>query len=114
PDDCVIPTKDVPNGEETRNDGKAADSRAITNSLSLSPLRHDRLTTPIVLEPPRTWVPGLTVTSAPAGNNTSTREPNRIRPINSPFSTESPTFFQHTMRRAITPAICVKTNFTSS
>ena len=46
-------------------------------------------------------VSGLTVTSVPAGKSTSTRDPNRIKPTSSPFSTKSPTFFQHTIRRAI-------------
>src|SRR2546427_6395597 len=63
---------------------------------------------PMGVDPPRTRAPFRTVTSVPAGKSTSTREPNRINPINSPFATVSPTSFQHMTRRAIIPAICVR------
>ena len=61
------------------------------------------------LSPPFTFSPRLTATAVFKGNQTSTREPKRIRPINSPRATVSPSSFQHITRRAMAPAICLKT-----
>ena len=49
------------------------------------------------------------VDPAPAGNITSTREPNLISPTRSPRQHGSPVFLVKTMRRASNPAICLKT-----
>src|SRR6266478_896368 len=61
------------------------------------------------LDPPFTLSPTLTTISAVLGTHTSTRDPNRTRPIRSPRATLAPTFFQETTRRAINPAICLNT-----
>src|SRR5207248_4668751 len=63
----------------------------------------------IRLEPPFTFSPTFTRISAPFGSQTSTREPNRTSPMRSPHTTCSPCFFQETTRRAMSPAICLKT-----
>src|SRR5205823_10273297 len=63
----------------------------------------------IRLEPPFTFSPTFTRISAPFGSQTSTREPNRTSPMPSPHTTCSPCFFQETTRRAMSPAICLKT-----
>ena len=63
-----------------------------------------------ILSPPFTICPCLTTTSASIGSQMSTREPNRIIPTRSPRATVSPSRFQHSTRRAMAPAICLKTN----
>ena len=47
---------------------------------------------PMRVLPPLTRSPTATVASVPAGNNTSTRDPNRISPTSSPLPTVSPDF----------------------
>src|ERR1700730_2681491 len=61
------------------------------------------------LTPPDTCWPGRATISASCGSQTSVREPNRISPIRSPNFTVSPGAFQQTTRRAMAPAICLKT-----
>src|ERR1035438_6194668 len=61
------------------------------------------------LDPPFTWSPRATRIWASRGTHRSTREPNRTKPIRSPRCTMSPAFFQQTTRRAMRPAICLKT-----
>src|ERR1700730_18001423 len=61
------------------------------------------------LTPPDTCWPGRARISASCGSQTSVREPNRISPIRSPNFTLSPGAFQQTTRRAMAPAICLKT-----
>ena len=62
-----------------------------------------------MLSPPFTFCPRFTTTCDSRGSHTSTREPKRIRPTRSPSETSSPSCFQHITRRAIAPAICLKT-----
>src|SRR5690349_11099504 len=59
------------------------------------------------LEPPLTFCPTFTRSSASWGSQRSTREPKRTRPTRSPRATVSPGFFQETTRRATQPAICL-------
>src|ERR1039457_4234411 len=63
----------------------------------------------ITLDPANTRTPCCTVISHSGPNSTSTRDPNLIRPTRSPFATRSPGCLLNTMRRAIRPAICLKT-----
>ena len=60
------------------------------------------------LEPPFTWSPTFTRRSESRGSQRSAREPKRTRPMRSPRATRSPSFFQQTTRRAMSPAICLK------
>src|SRR5271155_2764415 len=62
----------------------------------------------ITLSPPFRCCPRWTSTCVSRGNQTSTREPKRIRPTRSPITTSCPSSFQHITRRAIAPAICLK------
>ena len=60
------------------------------------------------LAPPLTRWPTFTRNSASAGRITSTRDPNLIRPMRWPRSSVSPSCTLNTMRRASSPAICLK------
>ena len=62
------------------------------------------------LEPAATNCPFFTTISASIGSHTSMREPKRIMPMRSPVPTVAPGCFQLTTRRAIHPAICLKTS----
>jgi hypothetical protein len=68
----------------------------------------------MTLTPPRTLSPTLTLTETRGGRTRSVRELNFIRPKRSPLWSTSPGPFQHTMRRASTPAICLQTTVTFS
>src|SRR2546426_6224470 len=107
-DHGIVAAKNIPNGEQAGNNGKAALNPCPVSNAYASALAffcHEvSLITPIGVDPPRTRIPVSTVASVPAGNKTSTREPKRIKPMSSPFSTGSPFFFQHTIRRATSPA----------
>src|SRR5579872_5808605 len=61
------------------------------------------------LEPPFTRSPTFTFGRAEASSWTSQREPNLMRPMRWPRSTRSPILGLNTMRRASSPAICLKT-----
>jgi hypothetical protein len=63
----------------------------------------------ITLDPGHTRIPGCTAISHSGPNSTSTRDPNLIRPTRSPFGHQVAGLFVNTMRRAIRPAICLKT-----
>src|SRR5215471_19167406 len=114
PDDGVVTAENITDREKTGHNRKTAPNSNLILDFSC-PLHSSGLSLmmPIGVEPPRTRVPRSTVASVPAGKSTSTRDPNRMSPMSSPFPTVSPTFFQHTIRRATNPAICVKTSFIS-
>src|SRR5438093_1380096 len=63
----------------------------------------------MIVDPPETWSPVFTRTSASSGKYNSVREPKRIIPKRSPFFNSSPTFDQATMRLAIAPVSCLTT-----
>src|SRR5262249_36835628 len=98
--DRKVTAEDISDGKQAGNDGKApVYVRRFANASSVASVSHIlSLMTAIALEPPRTRIFGLTIASDPAGSRTSTRDPNRIRPISSPFVTVSPGRFQHTIR----------------
>ena len=69
---------------------------------------------PMIVVPPCTFIPFVTVTFTFAGNTRSVRELNFIRPMRSPRASWSFLCFQQTMRRARMPAICLQTTVTRS
>src|SRR5207245_6420857 len=81
----------------------------LQTSLSLQTWKaHQDKILAIGVTPPRTCIPSLTSNSEGALIVRSVREPNFIMPKRSPARTASPSFFQQTIRRANTPAICVQ------
>src|SRR6202034_1811062 len=60
------------------------------------------------LAPPLTRSPTFTRKTALDGITTSTLEPNLISPTRCPRSTDCPSLQRKTMRRASSPAICLK------
>jgi hypothetical protein len=70
-------------------------------------LQHYERSRPIAVDPPCTFSPIFTKISTSNGKSRSTRDPKRMRPKRSPLLTLSPGFLQHTIRRAINPAIWV-------
>src|SRR6266851_586938 len=82
--------------------------QATTAIAALSVSTGSSGSTASTVEPPFTRDPVFTFRFAAAGIRTSTREPNLISPIRCPRSTLSPTFRLHTIRRASSPAICLK------
>src|SRR5207302_989294 len=66
---------------------------------------HERGKRATIVEPPKTWSPTFTRSSALSGKYNSVREPKRIIPNRSPFFNSSPIFAHATMRLAIAPVI---------
>src|SRR5260370_19135443 len=112
----VIPAKHVGNGKRAGEDINAAAETMIAERAARAFFVSDGIYAvkfhfASMLSPPLTFCPRLLITSVAMGNQTSTREPKRIRPTRSPIATSSPSAFQHITRRAIAPAICLKTNW---
>src|SRR5262249_53955188 len=90
PDDGVVTAENVADRKKAGNDRKTApNSSLILNSSCPSHSFGLSLMMPIGVDPPRTRAPRSTVASVPAGKSTSTRDPNRMSPISSPFPTVS-------------------------
>src|SRR5216684_7593755 len=62
-----------------------------------------------MLDPPLTRSPSFTLISAGCGKMTSVREPNLIMPTRCPRASFAPGLGLNTIRRASSPAICLKT-----
>ena len=110
-DDGKESAKDVGNREERRDEVETSMHRSFAAAAfdlrdphaESAPARRARADSPA-----RTRSPSSTSTVAVSGRNTSTRDPYRIRPIRSPRITESPGLWSNTMRRATSPAICLR------